>query len=227
MRAPRSAVAGVLLSSCLAGISPSRRPPAAPAPASPAAAAIAPAAAVGWPPSAGLLVAEVVTGGTSASDEYVEITNAGPAAAGPRRARGRLRHALGCDRDPQGRVGGLAPGRARAPRPPGERARDPRAAADATYSGGLAATGGAIVLRRADGQVVDAVGWGDASSGFVEGIAAPARRRQAARSSADPAATAGTWSTRTTTRPTGSRRPPRCHSRSRAHRSRADARRRP
>ena len=32
---------------------------------------------VGWPVSAALLVAEVVTGGASASDEYVELTNAG------------------------------------------------------------------------------------------------------------------------------------------------------
>ncbi len=36
-----------------------------------------PAAAVAWHPSTGLLLAEVVTGGTSAFDEYVEITNAG------------------------------------------------------------------------------------------------------------------------------------------------------
>src|SRR5262245_60524158 len=35
------------------------------------------AAAVGWPPSTGLLVAEVVTGGTSASDEFFELANAG------------------------------------------------------------------------------------------------------------------------------------------------------
>ena len=34
------------------------------------------AAAVAWPVSSGLLIAEVVTGGVSASDEYVEITNA-------------------------------------------------------------------------------------------------------------------------------------------------------
>ena len=33
-------------------------------------------AEVAWPPSSGLLVAEVVTGGTSASDEYIELTNA-------------------------------------------------------------------------------------------------------------------------------------------------------
>jgi hypothetical protein len=36
-----------------------------------------PAAAVARPPSTELLLAEVVTGGASASDEYVEITNAG------------------------------------------------------------------------------------------------------------------------------------------------------
>ena len=33
----------------------------------------APLAAVAWPPSTGLLVSEVVTGGASASDEFVEI----------------------------------------------------------------------------------------------------------------------------------------------------------
>src|SRR6187549_4140984 len=34
------------------------------------------AATVAWPPSTGLLVSEVVTGGASASDEFVEIYNA-------------------------------------------------------------------------------------------------------------------------------------------------------
>ncbi len=46
--------------------------------------------------------------------------------------------------------------------------------ADATYSGGLAATGGAIVLRPVGGSPIDAVGWGDAANAFVEGLAAPA-----------------------------------------------------
>jgi hypothetical protein len=46
--------------------------------------------------------------------------------------------------------------------------------ADATYSGGLAATGGSIVLRPIGGTPLDAVGWGDAVNGFVEGSAAPA-----------------------------------------------------
>ena len=47
------------------------------------------------------------------------------------------------------------------------------AQADATYSGGLAATGGVIVVRPTGGTPVDAVGWGDAVNAFVEGSAAP------------------------------------------------------
>ena len=46
--------------------------------------------------------------------------------------------------------------------------------ADATYSGGFAGTGGAIVLRAIGGAPVDAVGWGDATNAFVEGTAAGA-----------------------------------------------------
>ena len=40
----------------------------------------APLAAVSWPPSTGFLVSEVVTGGASASDEFVEIYNASASA---------------------------------------------------------------------------------------------------------------------------------------------------
>ena len=47
-------------------------------------------------------------------------------------------------------------------------------AADATYSGGIAATGGSLVLRPTGGTPIDAVGWGDAVNTFVEGTAAPA-----------------------------------------------------
>ena len=43
-------------------------------------AAPAASADVTWPPSTGLLVGEVVTGGASGSDEYVELFNAGPVA---------------------------------------------------------------------------------------------------------------------------------------------------
>lgn len=135
---------------------------------------MAAAAAVGWPPSEGLVIAEVVTGGTSASDEYVELANAGTApidlaglevayatasgATVTRKAAWSLsllvapgRHVLIANA-----LGVFAPG------------------ADATYSGGLAATGGAIVLRPAGGTSIDAVGWGDAVGTFVEGTAAPA-----------------------------------------------------
>jgi len=69
MRAPRSAafgaVASLLLLATLTGGPP--RAEATPA----TVANLRPAAAVAWPPSTGLLLAEVVTGGASASDEYV------------------------------------------------------------------------------------------------------------------------------------------------------------
>ena len=48
------------------------------------------------------------------------------------------------------------------------------AIADASYSGGLATTGGAMVLRVVGGTPIDAVGWGDAVNPFVEGTAASA-----------------------------------------------------
>jgi len=47
------------------------------------------------------------------------------------------------------------------------------AMADATYSGGLAATRGAIVLRPAGGPPPHAVCWGRAPSPFVGGTGAP------------------------------------------------------
>ena len=46
------------------------------------------------------------------------------------------------------------------------------ALADTTFSGGFAATGGAVALRVVGGSVIDALGWGDATNGFVEGMAA-------------------------------------------------------
>ncbi len=132
------------------------------------------AGAVAWPPSVGVVVQEVVTGGASASDEYVELANAGPldvdlaglevayvtasGATVTRKASWTTPIVLG----PGQRLllanslGVFAP------------------LADAVYSGGLAATGGAIVVRPVGGSPLDAVGWGDATSGFVEGIAAPA-----------------------------------------------------
>ena len=139
-------------------------------------ATVEPLAAVAWPPSSGLLVAEVMTGGTSASDEFVELTNASGAAidlAGlevvyvtssgttvTRKASWTTTLLL----DP-GRHLLLANGL-------GAYA----SLADVTYSGGLAATGGAVAVRAIGGAPIDSVGWGDATSAFVEGsaVSAPA-----------------------------------------------------
>ena len=131
----------------------------------------APMSAVAWPVSTGLLIAEVVTGGASASDEYVELTNASSqtldldglevayvtssGATVTRKASwtstlpvGPGRHVLLANS-----AGSFAP------------------IADAVYSGGLAATGGAVVLRPIGGSPIDAVAWGDAANAFVEGAA--------------------------------------------------------
>jgi hypothetical protein len=128
---------------------------------------------VGWPVSS-LVLSEVLTGGTSASDEYVEIANQGVTAVElsglevvyvtasgttiTRKATWSAPTAL----DPGRRlllangVGIYAP------------------LADAVYTGGLAATGGALVLRIVSGTPIDAIGWGDATNAFVEGTAATA-----------------------------------------------------
>jgi|GEM_PF-1346042 hypothetical protein len=127
-----------------------------------------------WAPSSGLVLAEVVTGGASASDEYVEISNAGPTAVD-----------LGdCELIYVTASGATTTRKASFAEPlllvPGQHLLVANAVgiygplADATYSSGLAADGGAVALRRADGTVVDAVGWGTATNTYVEGAVAPA-----------------------------------------------------
>ena len=133
-----------------------------------------PRAAVPWPPSTTVLVAEVVTGGGSASDEYVELTNASPAPV----------DLGGLELVYVTATGSTVTRKATwtSPRPlgPGSHLLVANAAgsyaplADATYSGGLAATGGALVVRPIGGAAMDAIGWGDAANDFVEGGAAAA-----------------------------------------------------
>ena len=133
----------------------------------------APLAAVSWPPSTGLLVSEVVTGGASASDEFVEIYNASGSAidlaglelvyvtsTGGTVTRKQTWTALSV---PSHRHVLLA-----------NSSGTYAAGADGTYSGGLSATGGSAVLRVVGGAVVDSLSWGDASSSFVEGTAGAA-----------------------------------------------------
>ena len=168
--------------------------------------ALGAAAAVTWPPSTGLLVAEIVTGGVSASDEYVELANAGPTSADLAGLEVAYVTSSGATVTRKTswtttRIVG-----------PGQRVLIANSAgifagaADATYSGGIAATGGSLVLRPTGGTPIDAVGWGDAVNTFVEGTARPPRRR-VGRSSACPADQAETASTRTTTRATSSATP--------------------
>lgn len=166
-------VALVLVLVALAGAPPASER-VAPAETEAAAGAVVPNAEVGWPPSAGLLLAEVVTGGASASDEYVEITNASEqpidlagyelayvtSSGGTVTRKAAWSGPLVLDAG-QHLLVANALGRF-------------AAAADATYAGGLAATGGALVLRPIGGAPVDAVGWGDATNAFVEGSPASA-----------------------------------------------------
>ncbi len=129
------------------------------------------AAVVGWPTST-LVLSEIQTGGASASDEFIEIANQGSSATDllglevvyATSAGSTVTRKVAWDTS---RV--LVPGqRFLLANALGIYA----ALADATYSGGTAATGGAVALRIVGGSVIDAVGWGDATNGFVEGGAA-------------------------------------------------------
>ena len=129
---------------------------------------------VAWPTSSGLLIAEVVTGGASASDEYIELTNASSA---PIDLDGlELAYASSAGTSATKRVGWTAPLLVG----PGRHVLIANSAgifaagADATYTAGIAATGGAVVVRPSGGPPIDAVAWGDATNAFVEGSPAAA-----------------------------------------------------
>jgi DNA/RNA endonuclease YhcR with UshA esterase domain len=131
-------------------------------------------AAVAWPISAGLVISEIQTGGQGASDEFVELYNAGTTDADLLGLEvAYVSSSGGTVTRKASWTGSLAMG-------PGRHLLLANSAgafasiADGTYVGGLAATGGAIVLRPAGGAPIDAIGWGDATSTFVEGAACPA-----------------------------------------------------
>ncbi len=133
-----------------------------------------PLAVVGWPPSTSLVVAEVVTGGASASDEYVEVANAGSAPADLAGLEVVYATSSGATVTKKAAWTDsliLLPGQHLLL---ANSAGTYASIADGVYTTGLAATGGAIVLRQTGGAVVDAVGWGDATNAFVEGSAAVA-----------------------------------------------------
>jgi uncharacterized protein YdeI (BOF family) len=129
---------------------------------------------VSWPPATGPVLAEVVTGGASASDEYIEIANA---ASDPVDLDGlELVYVTASGSTVMRKASFASP----SPLAPGQHILLANGAgiygplADVTYSSGIAADGGSLVLRHVGGSVVDAVGWGTATNSFVEGSVAPA-----------------------------------------------------
>jgi hypothetical protein len=131
-------------------------------------------ASVSWPASTGLLVAEAVTGGASASDEYAEVYNAGGAPA----------DLGGCELIYVTATGATTTRKALFASPlmlvPGAHLLVANSAgvygpsADVTYTGGLASDGGSLALRHVAGAVIDALSWGTAGNSYVEGAVAPA-----------------------------------------------------
>jgi hypothetical protein len=129
---------------------------------------------VAHPGVAVVRVNEVATGTTvSAADEFVEIVNAGGAAADIGGWKVVYRSAGGTSDTtlstvPTGTTltagsfylfGGSSYAGARA--------------ADQIFSPGLASAGGAVGIRDAAGSLVDSVGWGTAANALVEGTVAP------------------------------------------------------
>src|SRR6185369_15905588 len=116
----------------------------------------------------------VQTGGASASDEFAEISNAGAVAVDLTGLEVVYATSTGST------VTRKASWTTASILEPGRHLLIANSAgvfapiADATYSGGFAATGGAIVLRPIGGTPIDAVGWGDATNAFVEGSGASA-----------------------------------------------------
>jgi hypothetical protein len=168
MRVARGPVLVVALIALAAVLWPARGSGATPAP------DLRAAAAVAWPRSASLVISEVETGGASASDEFVEIANVGPVAVDL--AGLELAAASSAGTTASRRAGWSATTVVE----PGRHLLVANAAgiwasiADLTYTTGIAATGGTVVLRPAGGSPIDAVGWGDATNAFVEGAPAPA-----------------------------------------------------
>jgi hypothetical protein len=131
--------------------------------------------ATGGGGDAAMSVNELMTGVTdAATDEFVEIVNTGAAAADLsgwklvyRSAAGTSDVVLATVPDGTSLAAGgfyLFGGAGYVSGP----------AADQSYSTSIAATGGGVGIRDADGNLVDSVGWGTATNAFVEGTVAAA-----------------------------------------------------
>jgi len=123
-----------------------------------------------------LLISEVMTGGASASDEFVELYNPTGGALSLDGLELVYVTASGATitRKASWDAGAaqVAPG---AHLLIANEAGVYGGQADAVYASGLAATGGSVALRETGAvAAIDAVGWGTAASGWLEGTPAPA-----------------------------------------------------
>ena len=127
-------------------------------------------------PTGHLLVSEVMTGGASASDEFIEIYNSGPDALPLEGLEVIYVTASGGTITRKATWSAGAP-----PVAAGTHVLIANAAgifaavADVTYTNGLAATGGSIAIRiLGASSAIDAAGWGNATSTWLEGVPAAA-----------------------------------------------------
>jgi hypothetical protein len=127
-------------------------------------------------PGGHLLVSEVMTGGASASDEFIELYNPGPIALPLEGLEVIYVTASGGTITRKGTWASGSPAV-----PAGAHVLLANAAgifapiADVTYVNGLAATGGSTAIRiLGASSAIDAVGWGNATSTWLEGTPAVA-----------------------------------------------------
>ena len=123
-----------------------------------------------------LVVSEVVTGGASASDELIELYNPSSSALALDGLELIYVSASGATISRRAAWGSEA-----LPVPAGGHLLVANSAgiyatiADATYSSGMAATGGSVALRiLGAGAAIDALGWGTAAGSWIEGTPAAA-----------------------------------------------------
>jgi hypothetical protein len=131
--------------------------------------------AVARPEVAIVRVNEIETGTTvSAADEFVEVVNTGNAPADVGGWKLVYRSTAGSSDTTLATLPvatSIAPGSFYLF---GGSAYAGARAADQSFATGLAAAGGGVALRDANGDLVDSAGWGTATNAFVEGSAAPA-----------------------------------------------------
>jgi hypothetical protein len=120
-----------------------------------------------------LVISEVMTGGASASDEFIELYNPGPGALPLEGLELMYVTATGATISRRADWSAGAPSVG-----PGEHVLVANSGgafapiADVVYASGLAATGGSVALRiQGASSAIDAVGWGTAASAWMEGSA--------------------------------------------------------